>query len=142
MGLKTKIRWEELTARANRLGLGNALFFNLKLSRDFFRTDIPAEVFRFLKPPRIKERFFNLWINRRNILGPAAKIGSSYRWRHFVSSYLLSRNILTGLRVIYDKVFLPREEVAWHNHELSGQATYSAYLKRLLKPCQRLLQKS
>ncbi|TRZ95960.1 hypothetical protein D4R78_02145 [bacterium] len=136
---KTELNWEAILKKATRLRLEAYLWFALKLSRDFFHTEIPQEFLNKLKPPFIKKRILSFWINHDNILFHREKVARSYTWRYFISNCLVRKDFVNILRSVGKKIFLPLKEVAGFYGRPTEKASYSLYLKRLLKPIYRFL---
>ena len=127
------INWNILVSKARQISLGAVIFVTLRLCRDLFNTDIPQKILGSRKSV-IRDNLIKLWINKKNILRFREKIASGYIWRHFVSSYILSKNIFACMRIIYNKIFLPMDEVMYFYEQPLSKAPYSLYIKRLLKP--------
>jgi hypothetical protein len=136
---KKELDWETISEKAARLGFESYLWFALKLSQEFFNSQIPEERLNRLKPPYIKRKILSFWINRDNILLRKGKIASSYTWRYLTSNYLARRNLAYILKSIGKKIFLPMAEVAGFYGQSAPKKPYFLYLKRLLKPIYRFL---
>jgi len=131
---RTKLDWQILSERAAEHRLGTYLYFALKLSRHFFNTELPQDLLNRLKPPFIKRKILDMWINEENILFRRKEITSSYTWRYFISNLIATRSFVEVLRAIWKKVFLPASEVMGFYGRPAEKVSYSIYIKRLLKP--------
>lgn len=133
-----KINWQFCLKKAKQFSLDAALFFALKLSQDFFHTDLPKGLLNAIKPDFIKENLLKLWINKTNVLRFGTKFASSFTWHNFVSRYLFSADFFDCIRMICQKIFKPMEEVMWIYNQPLSKVSYSLYIKRLLKPISNL----
>lgn len=129
-----KINWESLIICARTLNLNTVLFFTLKLSQDFFHTDLAQGVLDELRPKFLKENLGNLWLNKKNISRLSKKFALRFTAYYFVNPYLISKNISDWIRMVYKNIFKPMEEVMWCYNQPSSRISYSLYIKRLLKP--------
>jgi len=128
------INWQTLEYAAGRLNLNAALYFALKISKEFFDTVTPENFLGQIKPAFIKESVLKLWINKNNILRKNKKIALSYVWRYVATSYLYSKNAFDSIRMMRRKIFLPLEQVAGLYNQPLSQKAYYFYARRLLNP--------
>jgi len=133
-GFTEEINWQDLISKAKLLNMDTALFFTLKLCKEFFHTEIPKEKLYSLKPSYAKERLLGVWMNEKNILKCRNSVVSNFTWSYFISPFLFSRGIFDYIRLVYRRIFRPMREVMWIEGEPLSRASYSLYLKRLLKP--------
>lgn len=139
-----RIDWEKLGRRLCRHRHKACVFFALKLSREFFHTNIPDGFMRTIRPGFVKITVLKPWINRKNVLYSWDYLGRKWYfffsfWHYFISSYLYSQNILDCLGIICRKVFIPIEDMpASCNHKPS----FILYIERLLKPARRCLNRA
>lgn len=130
-----EMNWCTLSDTARQYNLDAILFFILKLSKDLFHTEIPADLSKAIRPGFIKENLARHRFNRKNVLRAAEKISNSFIWHYFVSNYLFSKGMADYLKLVYKKIFRPMDEVVWayHSHMQSG-VSYNLYIRRLIKP--------
>ena len=129
-----EINWEVLIGKARQFNLKTALYFSLKLSQELFDTDLPKGILATLRPPFIKEKVCELWINRTNILKINRKVFWTYVLYYLINNYLCSDNIFDGTRMCYKKIFVSMEEAMWICNQPLSKVSYSLYIKRLLDP--------
>ena len=140
---KRDLNWKGLYLKLKNARYRGAVFFALKLSRDFFSSDIPQHFLKKIKPGGIKVSFLRLWINKRNVLRIRRDSGYSWyyfftAWHYFVSSYLYSKGVFDCITIIYRKIFLPLDGLAACYNLPSSKASYFLYIKRVLKPISNL----
>lgn len=133
--------WQVTAEKARKFNLDAALFFALRLTQGFFRTGLSKELLNTIKPNYIKENLLRLWVNEKNVLRFRGKIASSYTWYYLTSSYFNSNSIFDCISIIYKKIFISPEEVAWKCKLPLSKISYSLYIKRLLKPFKRFFKR-
>ncbi len=129
-----EINWDKVINKVREIKLNHLLYFSLIITNDFFHTDLPEKPLKSLRPPFVKEKFLQLWINKEKILHDRDKMSSSYIWRVPIFYLLYTNNIFDWLSLVYKRLFLPAEEVSlliYNEHE--GKHRKSNYLKRFLK---------
>lgn len=130
-----EIDWDKLIYKAKRHGLKTALFLALKLSKELFGANLEDKVLKSITPHPMKMAFLNLFVNKKNVLDNQKKFASTYFWRHFLSSFILSKDIFDCLKIIFKKIFIPMEEAMAYWGQPISKVSYPLYIRRLLKPC-------
>ncbi len=143
---KDKLDWLKVANSIKDTRHKAAVFFSLTLSQSFFHFDIPKDFLKLIKPNIIKRLLLGIWINKNNVLHK--EVNRSYSWycffliwRYFVTSWLYSENIIDCIRIIQSKIFLPANEMAGLYSKQLSEASYSLYIKKLLKPISWFLKK-
>jgi len=131
---KRAFHWDSILKKQNIGNLKSYIFFALRLCRNLFQTDIPQGLINQFKPALTKIVFLQAWVNKKNILRKNNFISSSYSWRYLASTCLYAQDLFDFLRKIYEKVFLPMEEVVYFYRRQWQKWPYAVYIKRLLKP--------
>jgi len=139
-----EICWDQLGRKIQGSQHESCVYFALKLSKELFQTDIPANFLKELKPGIIKSIILSLWVNNNNVL--YTKRDCSLRWYYFftgwyyfASSLLYSSSLLDAISIIYRKIFLPKVEmVNLYNPESTSKLLPLLYLRRLIKPLTRI----
>lgn len=128
------LNWQDLSSKAERAGVAYALYFALRLSQEFFKTNIPTGFLKRIKPKILKEMFFRVWVNKNNILNHRREIAFTYTWRYFISRYLYAKNLLALFKKFYCWLFLANEDNQRMYADMGFIQRLYLSTKRLFKP--------
>ena len=101
------INWSKFLDKVKKNRLNHLLYFTLLISEELFKTSIPEDVLKELKPYPLKEKLLKKWINKDIILKEGGKIAGSYKWRLFWVNILYSMSFSDSISMIYKRIFYP-----------------------------------
>jgi len=137
---KDALDWNDIIEKARRWQLSNSLYAAIKLSKDFFGSDVSNEVLRELKPSFLKIILLKIFANKKVVLRNGLRRRLIDTYLCYIFFALIEARGFREYLSIAKRVLFPPEEVLLNTKKEEAKPLYLRYIIRLIKGIIKLLR--